>query len=256
MSIGGVLAQSRRAVPLRPALRDPATMLDRPRPGKDAARMIVYGSSLSPFVRKTMVFAAEKGLTAELRPGGLGRGGVEFMESSPFGKMPGFRDPGADDGRDFCISDSTAIITYLEAKHPEPNLIPTDPIARARTIWFEEFGDTILIAAGGPIFFNRFVAPRALGLPGDEAAAHKAETEALPPVLDYLERIVPDRGFLIEDRITLADIAVTTSFVNLTLIGVALDRWPRITAYVAAIHARPSFTAMIERDRAAIARMA
>jgi glutathione S-transferase len=34
--------------------------------------MIVYGSSLSPFVRKVMAFAAEKGIEIELKPGGLG----------------------------------------------------------------------------------------------------------------------------------------------------------------------------------------
>ena len=218
--------------------------------------MIVYGSSLSPFVRKVMVFAAEKGLAPDLTAGGFGSGGDDFAEASPFGKMPALRDPGADAGKDFCISDSTAIVTYIEAKHPAPALIPADPVARARTIWFEEFADTILTAAGAPIFFNRMVLPQALGQPGDEAAAHRAETEALPPVLDYLERTVPDRGFLVGDGLTLADIAVASPFVNLAHVGVAIDRWPRIAAYVASIHARPSYAAMIERDRAAIDAMA
>ena len=30
--------------------------------------MILYGSSLSPFVRKTMAYLSEKGLSAELKP--------------------------------------------------------------------------------------------------------------------------------------------------------------------------------------------
>ena len=30
--------------------------------------MIVYGSSLSPFVRKVLAFAAEKGIEVELKP--------------------------------------------------------------------------------------------------------------------------------------------------------------------------------------------
>ncbi|PTS86828.1 glutathione S-transferase, partial [Sphingomonas sp. HMWF008] len=98
--------------------------------------MIVYGSGLSPFVRKVLVYAAEKGLALDLVAAGLGRGGPDFAEASPFGKMPGFRDPGADGGKDFCISDSTAIIAYLEAKYPDPALIPAEPMARARTVWF------------------------------------------------------------------------------------------------------------------------
>ena len=147
--------------------------------------MIVYGSSLSPFVRKVLAFAAEKGIEVELKPTGLGNKDPEFLEASPFGKMPGLRDG------DFAISDSSAIVAYMEAVKPEPNLIPTEPRARARTIWFDEYSDTILFACGGKMFFNRIVAPRFLGQAGDEEIAAKAECDELPPLLDYLERVIP-----------------------------------------------------------------
>lgn len=220
--------------------------------------MIVYGSTFSPFVRKVMAFVAEKGLSAELKPAGMGGGGAEFDEASPFRKMPAFRDPGADGGRDFTISDSTAIVTYLEARHPEPNLIPLDPIARARTIWYEEFADTVFHKPNSAIFFNRFVAPRVMKRAGDEAAAAAAERDELPPMLDYLERVAPASGFLVEDRITLADIAVASPFVNLSHVGVEVDgtRWPRATAYLDTILARPSFAGMIENERRMVAAMA
>jgi glutathione S-transferase len=74
--------------------------------------MIVYGSSLSPFVRKTLAYAAEKRIDVVVKPVGLGSPEPEFVACSPFRKMPGFRDG------DFTISDSTAIITYLEASSP------------------------------------------------------------------------------------------------------------------------------------------
>lgn len=45
--------------------------------------MIVYGSTLSPFVRKVIAFSREKGLELELKPTGLGDGGPEFAEVSP-----------------------------------------------------------------------------------------------------------------------------------------------------------------------------
>jgi len=212
--------------------------------------MKLYGASMSPFVRKVLAYAAEKGLELELENAGLGRGGPEFEEASPFRKMPGFRDG------DFCISDSTAIITYLEAKYPEPNLIPTEPRARARTIWYEEFADTILMGCGARMFFNRFVAPRILGRDGDLAIADKAEAEELPPLVDYLETVIPASGFLVEDRLTLADIAVASPFANLAHIGVKIDAGthPRTTAYIDAILARPSFAPWIERERAFVER--
>ena len=208
--------------------------------------MILYGSSLSPYVRKTLAFAAEKGMTLELQQAGMGSGPPEFKDASPFGKMPGFKDG------DFMISDSTAIITYLEAIKPEPNLIPTDPKARARTIWWEEFADTIAVACMGKMFFNRFVAPKFLGREGDLVAADAAEKTELPPILDYLEASISASGFLVEDRITLADIAVASPFQNLAVIGVQIDaaRYPKVTAFVAAILGRPSYAGWVAQELA------
>jgi glutathione S-transferase len=212
--------------------------------------MIVFGSTLSPYVRKVMVFGAEKGLEMEVRQAGMGRGGPEFAAASPFGKMPGFSDG------DFSISDSSAIVAYLDAKYPEPALIPAAPEARARAIWFDELADTIIMAAGAPIFGNRFVLPRVLQRECDHKAVAAAEGQ-LPPIFDYLERIIPDSGFLVEDRLTLADIAVASPFGTLGLIGVATcpERWPRTAGYLAAIHARPSFAAILEKDGQIVAAM-
>jgi glutathione S-transferase len=214
--------------------------------------MIVYGSSLSPFVRKVLAFAAEKGIEVELKPSGLGNKDPDFLEASPFGKMPGFRDG------DFAISDSSAIVTYLEAVKPEPNLIPAEARARARTIWFDEYSDTILFACGGKMFFNRIVAPRFLGQPGDEEIAAKAECEELPPLLVYLERVLPESGFLVEDRLTLADIAVASPFANFRHLDVVVDsgRWPKLNAFVERMLARPSFAPWVEREKAFLEKVA
>ena len=207
--------------------------------------MKLFGASLSPYVRKVLAYAAEKGIELELVPGGMGQGGAEFEELSPFGKMPAFRDG------DYGLCDSSAIIAYLEAKHPEPPLIPAEPKARGKTIWYDEFGDTIVMGAGAKIFFNRLVAPRILKIEGDMAAADAAERTELPRIYDYLERVIPASGFLVEDRLTLADLAVASPFANLGHLGLMVDtaRWPRTAAYVDAILARPSFAGWVERER-------
>jgi glutathione S-transferase len=214
--------------------------------------MIVYGSSLSPFVRKVLAFAAEKGIEVEHKTLGLGSDDPDFLQASPFRKIPAFRDGG------FGISDSSAIVHYLEAKHPEPALIPSEPEARARVVWFDEFADTLLMGCGAKMFFNRVVAPRFLGREGDLEAADKAEKEELPPILDYLERVVPESGFLVEDRLTLADIAVASPFANLGHMDVEVeeDRYPKTRRYVASILGRPSFAPWIEREKAFLARPA
>ncbi|HYD37145.1 MAG TPA: glutathione S-transferase family protein [Allosphingosinicella sp.] len=214
--------------------------------------MIVYGASLSPFVRKVLAYGAEKGLELEHKPLGLGSDDPGFVEASPFRKIPGFRDG------DFAISDSSAIIHYLEAKYPEPVLIPAEPRARARVVWFDEFADTILCACGAKMFFNRIVAPRFLGRAGDLATADKAEQEELPPILDYLERTIPESGWLVGDGLTLADIAVATAFANFRHLGIALDseRHPKVTEFAGRMLARPSFAGWVEREAAFLERSA
>jgi glutathione S-transferase len=215
--------------------------------------MILYGSSLSPYARKVLAFAGEKGIELELKPtgGAPGQPSEEFLEASPFRKMPAFRDG------DYVLADSSAIVHYLEAKHPEPALIPADPKLRGKTIWFEEFADTVLVSCGAKIFFNLIVAPRFLGMPGDPEAAKQAELNDLPPILDYLERTVPGNGeYLVGDRLTLADIAVASPFANFRHTDTKVDRerYPRTVAYVERILERPSLAQWVEREAAFLAK--
>jgi len=211
--------------------------------------MILYGVSMSPFVRKVLAFAAEKGIALDLQQISLGSTDPGFLAASPFRKMPALTDG------DYSLADSSAIIQYLEALHPSPALIPAEPRLRGRTIWFDEFADTVIFACGAKMFFNRVVSPRFLGRPGDLAVADKAEAEELPPLLDYLETQIPDSGFLVGDRLTLADIAVCSPFVNLAHCAAPLDavKYPRLAAYVATILARPSFAGWVARETKALA---
>lgn len=208
--------------------------------------MIVFGSSMSPFVRKVIAFAHEKKVEIEVRSVGIGDQDPDFRRASPFGKMPALSDG------DFGLPDSSAIVHYLEARYPSPALIPEDAEQRGRTIWFDEFADTILAGCGAKMFFNRIVAPVFLKRAGDLAVAEKAEKEELPPILDYLETVAPAEGYIVGDGLTLADLAVASPFANLRhlKVDISSDRYPRTMAYVQRILDRPSFSDSIARERA------
>lgn len=212
--------------------------------------MIIYGARPSPFVRKVIIFATEKGVDFELKMAGFGQGGEIFAKASPFGKMPALQDG------DFLISDSSAIITYLDTLYPEPNLIPTEAKARARTIWYEEFGDTIVQATGMQVFFNRMVAPF-LGMESDPKVADAAEKDKLPGIYDYLDSAIPASGFLVEDRLTLADIAVACPLINICYCSDVMQggNWPTLAAWLGKMRAIPSFAAALEAEARAIERM-
>lgn len=211
--------------------------------------MKVYGSTISPFVRKVVVALVEKGLDFELVSVSLQSRNPDFLSISPFGKMPAFRDG------DFGISDSSAILHYVDAKYPQPCLIPSAPEDRARTVWFDEFADTLVALAGGKVFFNRIVSPRFLKQPGNEDVVQQGIAE-LPRLFDYLEGVVPEPGgFLVGGALGLADIAVASPFVNLSHCAVDVDcaRHPRLGAWLPTILSRPSFADAIAEEKAFLA---
>jgi glutathione S-transferase len=204
--------------------------------------MKLYGALLSPFVRKAVVAAEEKGMAYELVPGSPGAANPEFQEASPFGKIPALRDG------DYTLADSTAIVTYMEAKQPAPALLPAEARARGRAMWFDEFADTIYAASGLKILFNRLVAPRLLKLPYDENVALQGEAE-LPRILDYLESVAPEDGWLVGD-FTLGDISVASMIRSLTYVGFGTDaaKYPRTAAWYGRVIARPGWVAVAERE--------
>jgi glutathione S-transferase len=207
--------------------------------------IVIYGSSISPYVRKAMVFALEKGIAFDAQPGGAMASDPDFARASPFNKIPAMKDG------DFLLADSSAIVAYFEAIKPEPNLVPTEPRARARTIWYDEFGDTIAWGCGGKIAFTRLIGPRFLGMKTDPAVADEAQRTEFPKLVDYLESVAPASGYLVEDRFTLADIAVASPFASMALVDCPVDAktHPKTARYLEAILSRPSFAGLLEQER-------
>jgi glutathione S-transferase len=208
--------------------------------------IVLYGVNASPFVRKVRVVLAEKNVPHEREDVIPVNVSAEYKKISPLGKIPALRDG------DRALCDSSVICAYLERTHPEPALYPADPYEYARALWFEEYADTALVNVSGPkIFFQRIVAPRFFNQQTDEATVQKAIDEELPPLFDYLESQLGDGNTLVGKRFSIGDIGIGSQFVNLRHAGVGVDtkRWPKLARYVAAVHERPSFKALIDEER-------
>ena len=196
--------------------------------------MIVYGALLSPFVRKVCVALEEKGMAYQMAAASPGGEDPDFLEASPFGKIPAIKDG------DFTLADSTAIVTYLEAKQPSPALLPAEAQARGKAMWFDEFADTVFATSGLKILFNRLVAPKLLKLPFDEAVALQGEAE-LPRLWNYLESVAPADGWL-AGEFSLGDIAVASAMRSLSYVGHGANpAYPRTFAWYNRVVARPAW---------------
>ena len=67
----------------------------------------------------------------------------------------------------------------------------------------------------------------------------------------------PEQGFIVGDKLTIADLAIATHFVNLGHGGEHIDtaRWPKSAAYVQRILAWPSIAQSVEQEKAFITKI-
>ena len=208
---------------------------------------IVHGVNASPFVRKVRVVLAEKGIEYELNPVMPLGDNPEYRRKSPLGKIPCFEDG------DYVLPDSSCIAAYLERTQPEPALYPADAKEHGRALWYEEYADTKLAEVCGTVFFQRVVSAKILKTGCDEAAVENAVKELQPPVFDYLEGEVEEGGEgIVGGRFGIADISLASPVVNLQHAGFDIDaaRWPKLSAYVERVLARPSYKTIVEEERA------
>jgi glutathione S-transferase len=205
------------------------------------AAMKIIGSFVSPYVRKVLACLNLKGLAYEVDPITPFFGNDEFERLSPLRRIPVLIDG------DFTVSDSSVICAYLDEAYEGHPLFPSDPKDRARARWFEEFADTRL----GDLFiwsffYQKVVRPLVWGEPTDEARVEKALNEGIPRALEYLERELPESGFLFGD-IGAADIAIASFFRNGAYAGFETDpdRWPKTAALVKHTLEHPAIASLL-----------
>ena len=92
--------------------------------------MKIYDFVGAPNPKKLRVYLVEKGLDIPFEPVNIVTGEnrtPEFLKKNPLGGLPVLE---LDDGRH--LTESLAIIEYLEELHPSPPMIGTTPLERAR----------------------------------------------------------------------------------------------------------------------------
>lgn len=205
--------------------------------------MKIFGTPLSPFVRKVLIVAHLKGITIEFKMVTPHAEDEAFKAASPFGLVPAIDDDG------FLLSDSSAIALYLERRYPTPPLLPGDAKAYGRALWLEEFGDSILGKACGNLAFQTAFAPRLFNRAVDEALVKKYSEEDVPAALTYLESVIPGCGFLTGDDFSLADASVIAALMALTLASYTVEdkQWPKVTSYMKRALEHPAVAGEFER---------
>lgn len=199
--------------------------------------LVIYGSPVSPFVRKVAGVCIAKGVPYEVEAVNVFDPPQWFRDISPMKRIPVLRDRSvAEDGVAGTIADSSAICAMIERKHPDPALYPADPMALGTALFIEEFADTSLAASGGLGIFRPIYFAVSKGQAPDLDKARDTWANALPPIFDVLEARLAGREFFAGDALSIADITVACVLMQVALVAeTPLDKWPALAAHFAAM---------------------
>lgn len=192
--------------------------------------MKIYGVPLSVHTRKVIVAARHKEIPFELEsvvPVIPGNPPANWRAISPTGLIPALED---DDG--YQLADSTAIVCYLERKHPDPALLPAGTRQYGAALALDAWaGSELFRKVIHPIFHGQIVDPKIRNLPRNETAITTALTQAAPEAFAYLESLRPD-DFLVAGKLTIADLAVVSNLILFNYLGYRIGPdYPRLDAY-------------------------
>jgi maleylacetoacetate isomerase/maleylpyruvate isomerase len=142
------------------------------------------------------------------------------------------------DGR--ILTQSLAIMEWLEETHPNPPLLPADPLDRATVRAMAD-----IVACDIHPVNNLRILKSLSALGHDEAARNQWVARWIGEGFDALEPMVSrwGEGWAFGASPTLADCCLVPQVYNARRFGVDLTPWPAITAVVDAATQHPAFAA-------------
>lgn len=211
--------------------------------------MKLFEDRISSAVARVRIALALKGVEVESVPiailGAEARSrSAEYLAVNPQGLVPALL---TEDG--VLITQSLAIVEYLDERFPEPALLPADPGQRA-------LARSVALAIASDIhpLLPPRVAKRLGAIPGAESTTvadwsrHWIQ-EGLTAIEALLSR-QPEGNFAVGNTPSVADIVLFPQAINAERAGLALEQWPRIAAVVSTLRIIPAFAANAPLPRA------
>ncbi|RSZ32840.1 glutathione S-transferase family protein [Variovorax beijingensis] len=200
--------------------------------------MLLYQFKMGTNPRRVIIYLAEKGIDIpryELDYASGEHRSASYMALNPSGRAPTLVTA---DGT--AITESAAIVEYLEELYPERPMLGTDPVQRARVRALERVGNDLIVRSQAWLW-NLAGAFKAKE-PQPSALVAAKNWRYVEELLDYLEVAVGDDEFLAGTAPTVAD------FTNFAIFQTARERFdqpfgtdhPKLDAWYRRFRARPS----------------
>ena len=166
----------------------------------------------------------------------------EFLALNPQGLLPAFEDDGA------VLTQSLAIIEYLEETRPQPALLPSDPVGRARVRALAQ----VVAADIHPLDNLRVLRylRHEFGQPEDKVQAWYNHwiAEGFAAFESLLQR-GPQGRFCHGDAPGLADVCLVPQFVNSKNFGLDLGPYPTVVRIAQTCLEMPEFDKALPKNQ-------
>jgi maleylacetoacetate isomerase len=201
--------------------------------------MILYDYFRSTAGYRVRIALQIKRISVVRRPIHLLRGGGEqrqpdYLQRNPQGLAPMLE---LDNG--VTLTQSLAIIDYLETVQPDPPLHPKDPVLRAQA-------KAIALAVAcdiHPLTNLRVIQYLEADLGLDQAAIADWRRKWISSGLQALEKMIFPKPFCYGASPTIAEVCLIPQLYNAHRFGVSLDKLPKLQALEAACADLPAFRA-------------
>lgn len=202
----------------------------------------LHNFQLSPFCRKVRLVLGEKKLGFESIAERPWEPRADLLPLDPSGQLPVLIEEGG-----FSVSDSQAIVEYLEEMHPDPALMPKRAADRAEvrrlTAWFDRF---FFAEVSSVVVREKLLKRyRQAASPEPNLAALRASLEALRGHLEFVVKLAEQRDFL-AGAMSFADFSAAAHLSCVDYFGdVPWDDFPRAREWYARLKSRPCFRPLL-----------
>lgn len=189
--------------------------------------MILHSGTTCPFSQRCRFVLYEKGMDFEIRDIDLFNMPEDISVMNPYGKVPILEE------RDLILYESNIINEYIDERFPHPQLMPAEPIMRARTRLFLQNFEREL--------FTHVVVLEDHQLSPD-AEEVKVARDRIRDQLTLLAPVMSKNDYLLGEEFSMPDVAIAPLLWRLEHYEIELPRSAApIQKYAERLFSRPSF---------------
>ena len=185
--------------------------------------MVLYSGTTCPFSQRCRFVLFEKGMDFQILDVDLYNKPEDLAVMNPYNKVPVLVE------RDLILYESNIINEYIDDRFPHPQLMPADPVMRARA----------------RLFLFRFEQEMFSNIEAIEKGTQKQADKGRTLIRDNLTQIAPvftKQKHMLGDEFSMLDVAIAPLLWRLDYYGIVLPKQAApIQKYAERLFSRPAF---------------